>query len=370
MRLLTSAAALFCACAAVLSGVVAGAPSAKPRLVSNRPVETGARWIGVVSASRRPVVTARLGRRAQPVVVRRLRPGRYQLRAIFRHAGRWTLWTGKQRLGAVLVRQAALRLTNAADVVVEPVGTLLVVDLSNRVFRQAGQRLTLVAGNGRAGRSGDGGPALRAAIGFPVEVAVDPRGGFGIVHDERWIRHVDPTGTITTVAEFQQPTALAYDAAGNLWVSELPGRVQRRDAATGTLTTYSGFNQPHGLDVAADGTVYVCDTFNNRIQRISPDGSVTTLAAGLNVPVDLDVAPDGNIYVADFGGSRIFRITPSGAMTAIGGSFTGTNSVAVGADGSIYITERGRPTVRRIAVASFAALRPARTGGRLNRVSR
>ena len=87
------------------------------------------------------------------------------------------------------------------------------------------------------------------------------------------VRHVDAGGTIRTVAQFVQPTALAYDAAGNLWVSELPGRVQRRDAASGTLTTYTGFNQPHGLDVAADGTVYVCDTFNNRIQRIAPDGA-------------------------------------------------------------------------------------------------
>lgn len=362
MRLLTSTAALICAGAAVLSAPLAGAPAAKPRLVSNPPAQTGVRWIGVVAAPRPPDVTARLGRRAQAVAVRRLRPGRYQLRAIFRAAGRWTLWAGRQRLGAVVVRPAPLRLTNAADVAVEPAGTLLVADLSNRIFRQDGRRLSVVAGNGRAGRAGDGGPAVRAAVGFPVEVAVDPRGGFGIVHDERWIRHVDPGGTIRTVAEFQQPTALAYDAAGNLWVSELPGRVQRRDAATGALATYAGFNQPHGLDVAADGTVYVCDTFNNRIQRIDPGGAVTTLAAGLNLPVDLDVGPDGNVYVADFGGSRVFRITPAGAMTQIGGSFAGTNSVAVGADESIYITERGRPTIRRIAVASLAAFRPARAG--------
>ena len=301
MRLLTSTAVLSCACAAVLSGAVAGAPAAKPRLVSNRPVETGARWIGVVSASRRPVVTARLGRRAQAVTVRRLRPGRYQLRAIFRQVGRWALWAARQRFGTVLVRQAPLRLTNAMDVVVEPSGSLLVSDFSDRVFRLNGNRLTLLAGNGRPGHSGDGGPALRAAIGFPVEIAVDPRGGFGIVHGERWVRHVDPSGTITTVAEFQQPTALAYDSGGNLWVSELLGGVKRRDAATGAVTTYAGFNRPHGLAVAADGTVYVADTFNNRVQRISPNGLVSTLADGINQPNDVAVGPDGNIYSTDWG---------------------------------------------------------------------
>ena len=362
MRLLASTAALLCAGAAVLSAPLSGAPDAKPRLLSNPSVEVGARWIGTLTAPRRPAVSARLGSRRQPVTVRRLRPGRYQLRATFPAPGRWTLLAGRTSLGAVRVRARPLRLTNAADVVVEQSGSLLVADLSNRIFRQAGDTLTLLAGNGRPGRSGDGGPAVGAAVGFPVEVAVDPRGGFGIVHDERWIRHVDSAGRISTVAEFVQPTALAFDAAGNLWVSELPGRVQRRDRATGSLTPFTGFNQPHGLDVAADGTVYVCDTFNNRVRRISPGGEVTTLAEGLNVPVDLDVAPDGNVYVADFGGSRVLRITPLGTVTAITGDFRGTNSVAVAADGAIYVTERGSPRVRRIGVSSFAKLQPARAG--------
>jgi streptogramin lyase len=339
-----------------------GAPAAKPRLVSKPAAVVGVPWVGVVVASTKPVVSASLGSVRQRVTVQRAGRGRFRLRTTFRSPGRWVLSAGRQRLGSVLVRPAPLRLTNAADVVVEPGGTLLVADLSNRIFRQSGNRLSVVAGNGRAGRSGDGGPALRAAIGFPVEVALDPRGGFGIVHDERWIRHVAPDGTIRTVAEFAQPTALAYDAAGNLFVSELPGRVQRVDAVTGARTVYGGFSQPHGLDVAADGTVYVCDTFANRIQRIAPDGTITTLAAGLNLPVDLDVGPDGNIYVADFGGNRILRVTPSGTVTVIPSDARGTNSVAVAPDGAVYVTERGRATIKRITVAGFLAFRPARAG--------
>ena len=310
MRLLTSTAVLSCACAAVLSGAVAGAPAAKPRLVSNRPVETGARWIGVVdrvpppSRDGSPRAPRPGGDGAPPSpgplpAARDLPTGR-TLGALGR----------RQRLGTVLVRQAPLRLTNAMDVVVEPSGSLLVSDFSDRVFRLNGNRLTLLAGNGRPGHAGDGGPAVRAAIGFPVELALDPRGGFGIVHGERWVRHVDPSGTITTVAEFQQPTALAYDSGGNLWVSELLGGVKRRDAATGAVTTYPGFNRPHGLAVAADGTVYVADTFNNRVQRISPNGLVNTLADGINQPNDVALGPDGNIYSTDWGNSRILRITP------------------------------------------------------------
>lgn len=359
MRLLTSTAALLAFGAAVLSAPLAGAPPASPRLVSNPTAQVGARWIGVVASPRAPVVRARLGPTSQPVTVRRLRAGRYQLRAVFRTPGRWALWAGNRRIGTVVVRAAPRRLTNALDVVVEASGSLLVADFSNRVFRLNGGRVSLVAGNGRPGRSGDGGPANRAAIGFPVEVAVDPRGGFGIVHDERWIRHVDASGTIRTVAEFQQPTALAYDAAGNLWVSELLGGVKRRDAATGAITTYSGFNRPHGLAVAADGTVFVADTFNNRVQRISPGGAVTTLADGLNQPNDVALGPDGNVYSTDYGNNRILRITPTGSVTSIA-TAAGPNAVAVGPDGAVYYTEQRRPAIRRVTPVSLAAFKPAR----------
>jgi NHL repeat len=326
----------------------AAAPAGTPRLIAGGPAEVGVRWTGVLAATSRPRVTARLGAARSRVTVTPMRRGRYRLRAVFRSPGRWVLLADGKRVGTVLVRTPGPRLTNAADVVVEPGGTLLVADLSNRVFRQAGGRLTLVAGNGRSGRTGDGGPAPRAAIGFPVEVAVDPGGGFGIVHGERWVRHVDSTGTIATVGDFGGATALAYDVAGNLWVSEIGGRVQRRDRVTGTLTTYTGFNQPHGLDAAADGTVYVCDTFNNRVQRIGTGGHVTTLADGLNLPVDLDVAPNGDVYVADFNGSRVLRITPAGTVSVAAAGVAGTNSVAVGADGAIYVTQRGRASIRRI----------------------
>jgi streptogramin lyase len=361
MRLLTSTAALLATGGAVLSAPLAGAPAAKPRLISSPAAQVGVRWTGMVAAANRPVVVARLGASRQPVAVRRVRPGRFRLQAVFRARGRWALTVGRHRLGSVLVRPAPLRLTDAVDVVVEPSGSLLVADFSNRVFRLSGGRLTLVAGNGRPGRSGDGGPAVGAAIGFPVEVALDPRGGFGIVHDERWIRHVDSSGTIRTVAEFRQPTALAYDSAGNLFVSELFGGVQRRDAATGAVTTYTGFNRPHGLAVAPDGTVYVADTFNNRVQRISPEGTITTLADGLNQPNDVALAPDGSVYAAVYGTNGIVRITPSGAVTGVADA-AGPSSVAVGADGTVYFTEQSRGAVRQVRVAVLTAFKPAQAG--------
>jgi NHL repeat len=333
--------------ALVLAAPLSAGPATKPRLLTRPPAQVGAQWSAVVAATRRPTVGARLGRRVLRVTVRRLRPARYRLRVVFPAPGRWTLFAGRNVLGTVVVRAAPARLTNALDVVVDADGSLLVADFSNRVFRIAGRRTMVVAGNGRGGRSGDGGPATRAAIGFPVEVAVDPRGGFGLVHDERWIRHVDRSGTIRTVAEFRQPTALAYDASGNLYVSELLGGVLRRDATTGSTTAYAGFQQPHGLAVAPDGSVYVADTFNNRVRKIAPDGAITTLADGLGQPNDVAVGPDGHIYAAVYTDNAVVRITPTGSVTTVARS-VGPSSVAVAPDGTVYVTERDSAIVRQI----------------------
>lgn len=130
MRLLMSTAALLATGAAVLSAPLAGAPAAKPRLLSSPAAQVGARWTGMVAASNRPIVVARLGASQQRVTVQRIRPGRYRLRAVFGAPGRWALMAGRQRLGSVLVRPAPLRLTNVHDVVVEPAGSLLVSDSS------------------------------------------------------------------------------------------------------------------------------------------------------------------------------------------------------------------------------------------------
>src|SRR5215207_9856552 len=88
----------------------------------------------------------------------------------------------------------------------------------------------------------------------------------------------------------------------------------------------SGFSDPFGVAIAADGTIYVADAGeSNRIRKISPDGNVTTLAGGtegfadgagasavFNTPSALALGPDGNLYVADTGNNRIRKITPEG----------------------------------------------------------
>jgi serine/threonine protein kinase, bacterial len=233
------------------------------------------------------------------------------------------------------------RLRGAMDVAVDRDGSLLIGDQSDRVLRFRRGRLSVAA-----------------KVVFPVEVAIHPRGGFAVLNNETRIRLVDARGRVTTIARgLALVTALAYDRAGNLYISELmtpsgPGRVRRIDAATGGLTTVlaTGLDRPHGL-VVAGGTVYVCDTFHNRLVAIDlASGAARTAAANLNMPVDVERAPDGTIYIADYGNNRLARLQGDTAVTVA--RLIGPNGVAVNAAGRVFVTERIFPRVRSVDPAT------------------
>ena len=165
-----------------------------------------------------------------------------------------------------------------------------------------------------------------------------------------------------------QPTALAYDRAGNTYVSELGGRIRRIDAATGAVTLLAGrggegdsgdggpataaaLNRPHGLLARTDGTVVFCDTFNNRLRAVAADGTISAFARGFVQPVDVSEAVDGTIYVADFGNRRIARVSASGAVATVV-SAVGPQSVWAAEDGFVYFTELGSSHVSRVQPAT------------------
>src|SRR6185503_7767696 len=138
----------------------------------------------------------------------------------------------------------------------------------------------------------------------------------------------------------------------------------------------SGFSDPFGVAIAKDGTIYVADAGeSNRIRKISPDGTVTTLAGGsegfadgtgtsasFSTPSALALGPDGNLYVADTGNNRIRKITPDGNSSTVAGEgtagyvdgpaataqFNGPGGVTVSSDGDIYVADTYNDVIRMI----------------------
>jgi sugar lactone lactonase YvrE len=221
------------------------------------------------------------------------------------------------------------------------------------------------------------------------------------------IRKISPTGTVTTLAglaqitgstdgtgsaaRFNQPNGVAVDGNGFLYVADTENSTIRKITPAGTVTTLAGsalnpgsangngsaarFNRPDGVAVDAAGNVYVTDTDNNTIRKITPAGDVTTLAgqagtfgntdgtgsaARFNSPEGIATDAAGNLYVSN-AASNIRKITPGGVVTTMAGvaakfgSADGTGTaarfsfpvgVAVGSDGRIYIADTGNYSVR------------------------
>jgi len=139
----------------------------------------------------------------------------------------------------------------------------------------------------------------------------------------------------------------------------------------------SGFSDPFGVAVAKDGTIYVSDAGeSNRIRKISPDGNVTTLAGGkegfadgvgpsasFNTPSALALGPAGDLFVADTANNRIRKITPDGHVSTVAGDgtagyvdgpaakaqFNGPIGLAVSGGGDIYVADTYNDVIRMIS---------------------
>jgi sugar lactone lactonase YvrE len=253
---------------------------------------------------------------------------------------------------------------------VDAAGNLYLPDeRQHLVFRvSVAGTISIFAGNGTAGFSGDGGPARSASLNRPSAVAVDSQGNVYISdRDNHRIRVVNPSGTISTFAgtgvagflgdggpaaqaRLSQQTDLEFDSRGNLYVIDWgnsrirrirPDRVIETVAGNGTFG-FSGDGGPAlsaaiapfvGLAIDANNNVYFSGS--QRIRRIDTAGIITTIAgngqsgtaadgqvataAPLSSPAGIAAEPQGTLVFVDVNGSRMRRITASGTLVTIAG---------------------------------------------------
>lgn len=217
-----------------------------------------------------------------------------------------------------------------------------------------------VAGTGKQGFSGDGGPAIKAELDNPFGIVRGPDGAFYYCeYTGQRIRRIGKDGVITTIAgtgavgfsgdggpalqaTFNKPHELRFDAAGDLYIVDMVNHAVRKiDMKSGILTTiagtgqpgYSGdggpavkaqFKQPHSIQFGPEGDLYVCDIGNHVIRRIDmKTGTISTFAgtgkAGdtpdgspiegtpLKGPRSLDFDKDGNLWLATREGNQVFK---------------------------------------------------------------
>jgi len=322
------------------------------------------------------------------------------------------------------VNSSSLTMSVVAPIFPAPVGlaingagVIFVSDSSNNTIQSVSTSWQASVLAGTSGQQGTAdGTGAAALFRQPGGVAIDSAGNLYLADTgNSIIRKITSAGVVTTLAGsasnqgfrdgvgtaawFNSPAAIAVDGAGVLYVADSGNAVIRKIAVDGTVSTLAGtagatgstdgsgasarFNLPSGIALDAAGNLYVSDTVNQLIRKITAGGGVTTLAgvvltsgandgtglaAKFNLPRGLCADSAGNLYVADTGNSAIRMVTASGNVTTIAGlsSVAGLldgpgatawlnqpKDVKIDAAGNLYVADTGNAAIRKITPATI-----------------
>jgi len=243
---------------------------------------------------------------------------------------------------------------------------------------------------------------------YAYGVAIDDSGNVYVADSgDNLIRKITPSGLVITLAgngqtnapingigaaaSFNYPNGVAVDDSGNVYVADTDNQLIRKITSSGVVTTLAGsgsqgsangtgtaasFKYPYGVAVDTAGNIYVSDTNNNLIRKITPGGVVTTFAgsgrntstngigtsASFSNPRGIAIDKSGNLYVADTGSNLIRKITSSGVVTTFAGSgsigsingigtvasFNNPFGIAVDKSGNVYVADTDNNLIRKI----------------------
>ncbi len=308
------------------------------------------------------------------------------------------------------------RFNHPAAVALDGNTNIYVADFLNHSIRKLTPQgvVTTIAGHARDLGAADG-VAINARFNFPSDVAVDAAKNVYVADvNNHTIRKITPAGIVTTLAgsagnsgtnngtggdaRFNRPIGIAIDATGsNLYVTDSDNYTIRKVTTNGVVTALAGlpgtsgtndgtgdvarFNRPYGIAVGPSGDLYIGDTGNHTVRKVTLGGTVTTVAgipgvigsdngpsnaAKFNFPEGVDLDAAGNIYVVDDGNSVIRKITPAGDVSTFAGVVTNTGSadgigtaakfsfpfgIAVDQNGNVYVGDTVNQAIRKITPA-------------------
>jgi uncharacterized protein (TIGR03437 family) len=273
-------------------------------------------------------------------------------------------------------------LLSPSAVAVDSSGNLYIADTFNHVIREVATNgnISTIAGNNTGGYAGDGGAATVAELEFPSGVAVDSSGNVYIADSGNNVIREVSAGTINTIVggfatpvHLNDPETVLVDSSGNLYISDQSGfRILKFSGGVVTIIAGNGnigssgdnglavnasLDEPSGIALDAQGYLYICDTDNSRIRKISPSGIITTIAglgspgyygdggpasgSLLYFPRGIAVDKSGNVYISDTGNDRIRLLqsqTPSIASGGVVNAASFTAQLSPGALATIFGT--------------------------------
>jgi uncharacterized protein YjiK len=300
----------------------------------------------------------------------------------------------------------AARFNNPFDITKDTLGNFYILDSDDNNIRKMTSAGVVTSFAGTTGVSGStDGTGTAAEFNYPIGIASDASNNLYVAdYGNNVVRKVTSAGVVSTFAgtagqyyidpSFNQPHSVTRDSAGNLYIADSGNNTIRKFSSTGILTTLAGtpgvtgsangtganasFNKPSGITVDTSGNVFVADSLNHTIRKITSAGVVTTFAGtigqatgpgltpGLNSPTSVVKDSSGNYFVVENASCIIRKVTSTGSLSVFAGAinvcgtvngtgasanFNYPTNIAIDSTNNLFVSDNSGHAIRKITPA-------------------